>query len=92
MNIMETNSAMLAIFTTSHVIIILVVVLILFGGRKLPEFAKGLAKGLRIFKDELHSVKHDLEEEPTTPAATKKEDVTLHDTLPSQQPVQEPKK
>jgi len=29
---------------------VLVLVLLLFGGKKLPELAKGLAKGLKIFK------------------------------------------
>ncbi|MBW4888405.1 twin-arginine translocase TatA/TatE family subunit [Mucilaginibacter sp. HMF5004] len=32
-------------------IIIAVVVLLLFGGRKIPEFAKGLGQGIREFKD-----------------------------------------
>jgi sec-independent protein translocase protein TatA len=31
-------------------IIILVVVLVLFGGRKLPELARGLGQGLKEFK------------------------------------------
>lgn len=34
-----------------EVIIILVVVLLLFGGRKIPEFMKGLGKGIKEFKD-----------------------------------------
>ena len=32
-----------------EIVIILVIVLVLFGGKKLPELAKGLAKGLREF-------------------------------------------
>ena len=35
---------------TSEIIIILCVVLLLFGGKKLPEFAKNLGKGIREFK------------------------------------------
>ncbi len=31
--------------------IILVVVLLLFGGRKIPEFMRGLGKGIKEFKD-----------------------------------------
>jgi sec-independent protein translocase protein TatA len=31
-------------------IIVLVIVLVLFGGKKIPEFAKGLGKGIREFK------------------------------------------
>ncbi|MBC8321113.1 MAG: twin-arginine translocase TatA/TatE family subunit [Bacteroidetes bacterium] len=33
-----------------EIIIILVVVLLLFGGKKIPELAKGLGKGIRDFK------------------------------------------
>ncbi len=34
-----------------ELIIIGVVVLLLFGGKKIPELAKGLGKGIREFKD-----------------------------------------
>ena len=34
----------------TELLIILVVVLVLFGGRKLPELAKGLGQGLKEFK------------------------------------------
>ena len=33
-----------------EIIIILVVVLLLFGGRKIPELAKGIGKGIREFR------------------------------------------
>ena len=33
-----------------EVILIVIVVLLLFGGRKIPELAKGLGKGIRDFK------------------------------------------
>jgi len=52
-----------------EIIIILVAMLLLFGGKKLPELARGLGKGLRQFKEEVHSVKSDVDdamnEEPT---------------------------
>ncbi|MGH9793563.1 MAG: twin-arginine translocase TatA/TatE family subunit [Candidatus Acidiferrales bacterium] len=32
-------------------IIILVIVLLIFGGRKIPEIARGLGEGIRNFKD-----------------------------------------
>lgn len=35
---------------TGELIVILVLVLMLFGGKKLPEFARNLGKGLREFK------------------------------------------
>ena len=33
-----------------ELIVIFVVILLLFGGKKLPELAKGLGKGIREFK------------------------------------------
>jgi sec-independent protein translocase protein TatA len=40
-----------------EIVVILVLILILFGGRKLPELAKGLAQGLKSFKHEMNDVK-----------------------------------
>lgn len=34
-------------------IIILLVIVILFGGKKIPELAKGLGKGIKSFKNEM---------------------------------------
>jgi len=34
----------------THLIIVLVIVLVLFGGKRIPELAKGLGTGLREFK------------------------------------------
>jgi len=44
-----------------EIVIILVVVLLLFGGKKLPELAKGLGKGMRVFKKELNDVRDTVE-------------------------------
>lgn len=35
---------------SGEILVILVVVLILFGGKRLPEFAQSLGKGIREFK------------------------------------------
>ena len=40
-----------------EIIIIVLVILLLFGGKKLPELARGLGKGLRLFKSEIKDVK-----------------------------------
>jgi sec-independent protein translocase protein TatA len=45
----------------SEMIIIVVAVLILFGGRKIPEFMRGLGKGVREFKDAKDNVHNELE-------------------------------
>jgi sec-independent protein translocase protein TatA len=45
-----------------ELLIIGVVVLVMFGGRKIPEFMKGLGKGIREFNDAKNNVKKELEE------------------------------
>ena len=42
-------------------LIIVFVVLLLFGGKKLPELARGLGKGIREFKDASREVKENIE-------------------------------
>lgn len=37
-------------FGTGEIVVILAVILVLFGGKKLPELAKNLGKGIREFK------------------------------------------
>lgn len=59
----------------TEMVIILVIILVLFGGAKLPQLAKGLGEGIRNFKqatreDELESEKlppSEVAQEPTTP-------------------------
>jgi sec-independent protein translocase protein TatA len=36
---------------TGEIIVILVLILLLFGGKKLPEFARHLGQGIREFKN-----------------------------------------
>lgn len=43
-----------------EMIIILIAVLLLFGGKKLPELARGLGKGMREFKDASEGVKREI--------------------------------
>ena len=45
-----------------EILLIAVVVLVLFGGRKIPEFMKGLGKGFREFNDAKNNVKKEIEE------------------------------
>ncbi|MGN6214396.1 Sec-independent protein translocase subunit TatA/TatB [Parafilimonas sp.] len=59
-----------------EILLIAVVVLVLFGGRKIPEFMKGLGRGVREFNDAKNSVRKELEEglnekdnKPPTPSA-----------------------
>lgn len=43
-----------------EIMLILVVILLLFGGKKLPELAKGLGRGIREFKDASEGVKREI--------------------------------
>ncbi|TAF45938.1 MAG: twin-arginine translocase TatA/TatE family subunit [Sphingobacteriales bacterium] len=65
---------------TEEVILIGFVVLLLFGGNKLPELARGLGKGLREFKDASDSVKREIHKninQLTAEEELKKEDELL---------------
>ena len=44
----------------SEIMLILAVVLLLFGGKKLPELARDLGKGIRDFKDASEGVKREI--------------------------------
>jgi sec-independent protein translocase protein TatA len=48
-----------------EILVIAIVFLVLFGGKKLPEMAKGLGEGIRNFKQ---AVKEPQEEPTTKPA------------------------
>ena len=43
-------------------IVIIIAVLVLFGGKKIPEFMRGLGKGMREFKDAKDNVHRELRE------------------------------
>lgn len=45
-----------------EILLIAVVVLVLFGGRKIPEFMRGLGRGVREFNDAKDNVKKELED------------------------------
>jgi len=74
-------AGVLAFFTGGigpwEVLIILMALLLLFGGKKLPELARGMGKGLRNFKEELNGVKKQItdaaeaEEESSTTESKK---------------------
>jgi len=56
-----SNSVLLFLnIGTPELILILGVVLLLFGGKKMPELARGLGKGIREFKDASEGVKREI--------------------------------
>jgi sec-independent protein translocase protein TatA len=64
----------------SEWVLIILAVLILFGGRKIPEFMRGLGKGIREFNDAKNNVRKELEdgisETPRTSSNAKPQSTT----------------
>ncbi len=46
---------LLMIFSPSDILVIVLVLVLLFGGKKIPELAKGLGQGIRNFKGAVKS-------------------------------------
>jgi sec-independent protein translocase protein TatA len=72
-----------------EILLIAVVVLVLFGGRKIPEFMKGLGRGVREFNDAKNNVRKELEEglndkdnQPPPPSANGVQQSTTTTTTP----------
>ena len=52
-------------FSPIHWLIVLAVILLLFGGRKIPELARGLGEGIRNFKEGMSGASHAAPPPPT---------------------------
>lgn len=44
-----------------EILIIGLIILLLFGGKKIPEFMKGLGKGVKSFKEGVKGIENDIE-------------------------------
>jgi sec-independent protein translocase protein TatA len=64
---------------TSEMVLILFAALMLFGGDKLPELARGLGKGIRDFKDASEDVKREINNQINN-YEEKKTETTVKDT------------
>lgn len=63
MEILSINPVMLLSLPSGmEWIWILLVVVVLFGGKKIPELAKGIGKGIREFNDAKDGIKKDIED------------------------------
>ena len=57
----------LAVLSEWHLILALIIVFLLFGGKKLPELARGIGKALEEFRRASHEVKNEITREPEPP-------------------------
>jgi sec-independent protein translocase protein TatA len=62
-----------------ELLLIGLVILVFFGARKIPEFMKGLGKGVREFKDGIKEVKKDSESTPQSTTTTTSSDTSTMD-------------
>lgn len=58
---MQTTLLFLGGIGAQEILIIGLFVLMFFGAKKIPDFMKGLGKGIREFKDGIKEVKTDIE-------------------------------
>ena len=63
-------------FSVWHWVIVLAVVLLLFGGKKIPELAKGLGSGIKNFKKAVKDDEEDVVAESTPTAQIKQTNAT----------------
>jgi sec-independent protein translocase protein TatA len=66
-----------------ELMIIFLIVLLLFGGKKIPEIAKGLGKGLREFRKARDEIKDSIEKEADKEDAEENEEHNDKDTARS---------
>jgi sec-independent protein translocase protein TatA len=52
----------------TELLVVLVVILVLFGAKRIPEFAKGLGKGINEFKKASREVTESIENDPSAAA------------------------
>jgi sec-independent protein translocase protein TatA len=63
LSVMNTVLGFLSGVGFQEILLIGVLVLVLFGAKKVPEFMKGLGKGIREFKDGVKDVKNQIDED-----------------------------
>lgn len=62
MTILNANSLFLfGMPNGSEMLVTLLIVVVLFGGKKIPELARGLGKGIREFNDAKDGIKSEIE-------------------------------
>lgn len=49
----------------TELLLILVIVLLIFGGRKIPELAKGLGEGIRHFREAMRGDQDEKKDRPS---------------------------
>ena len=69
----------------TELLVVLVVILVLFGAKRIPEFAKGLGKGITEFKKASRDVTDAIENESNTPPPAAPKPIAPANTTPQTQ-------
>ena len=64
------NSTQAGIPGGFEIVVVLLIVLLLYGGKKLPELARGLGEGIKEFKKASNDVKEDIKKEIDIPSSS----------------------
>ncbi len=59
----------LATVSEWHIILALIIIFLLFGGKKLPELARGIGEAMKEFKKASRDIQDDTPRAPSQPAA-----------------------
>lgn len=90
----DTALAFLGPVGWPEIVIILAIALLLFGGKKLPELARGLGRGLRHFKEEVQGIKSDIgtaiDEDVSVPEDTSEDTSEETGSAEEEQPAEQP--
>jgi len=73
-------STVLLFLSGSDLMVIMFIALLLFGGEKLPELARGLGKGIRDFKDASEGVKREINNQINSYEEKKAEETAVNAT------------
>ena len=69
----------LAVLSEWHIFLVLIIVFLLFGGKKLPELARGIGEAMREFKKASRDMQDD-QPRPVPPPTVVKPEVTASTT------------
>lgn len=61
MNIIANSLLLFGMPNGGEMMLLLIIVFVLFGGKKIPELAKGLGKGIREFNEAKEGIKNEME-------------------------------
>ena len=70
----------LAVLSEWHIFLVLIIVFLLFGGKKLPELARGIGEAMKEFKKASRDIHDDPPNTPPPPPAPTKPEVTASST------------